>query len=137
MRLSSWLGGLAAIALLASCSSPREEPSGRESEETAPIVVPAAFVGTWGGDGCERPSVRIGVAEIRHFYADAASPLTSVEASPEGRLVLTWMDEGKLTTDTFQMTDGKLDHISTVSASSNDQWQSEPMTKCSGSTALG
>lgn len=128
---------LAVVAILAACGpTPPEAPSA-PAASSAPIAVPAAFVGTWDGDGCETPSVRIGVSEIRHSYSDAASPLTSVEASPEGRLVVTWMDEGKLTTDTFQMTDGKLDHISTVSASSNDQWQSEPMTKCSGSTALG
>ncbi len=132
MRVLSWAGVISVAGLIAGCGGQTEEKAVAKSEEPVPIVVPAEFVGSWDSGDCQSPSVRIGTSDIQHFYAEVASPLTAAEASPDGRLVLTWADEGEPTTDTFQLSDGKLDHISTVSASSNDQWQSEPMTRCAG-----
>lgn len=132
MQSLKFVFGVTATLLVAAACSPAAEAP----EKAVPVTVPAAYVGTWDSDGCDPPSVRIGMNDIRHFYADAASPLTSAQATPDGRLVVTWMDEGQTTTDTFQLTDGKLDHISTVSASSTDQWESAPMSLCPGPSPL-
>ncbi|WP_035294013.1 hypothetical protein [Brevundimonas bacteroides] len=142
MKLGARNVGCALALLIAACNSASDEADPTVKAENAPATapavaeVPAAFVGTWTSDGCNEPSVRIGVRDIRHFYAEVAAPLTAVTVSDDGRLVVTFSDEGATVTDTFQLTNGQLDQISSVSADSNDQFETEPMTKCSGPSPL-
>lgn len=139
MRAEAGSLALAMALLLASCGAAPEkaEPAGVDAAVASAVpAVPAAFVGTWTSDGCNEPSVRIGTRDIRHFYAEVAAPLTAVTASDDGRLVVTFSDEGVAVTDTFQLIDGQLDQISSVSADSNDQFETEPMTRCSGPSPL-
>ncbi|MEQ7155757.1 hypothetical protein [Brevundimonas aurifodinae] len=139
MRAKAGSLALAMALLLAGCGAATDKAEPTEADAAvAPAVpdVPAAFVGTWTSDGCDNPSVRIGVNDIRHFYTDVPSPLTAVTPGDDGRLVLAWVDEGKAITDTFQLTDGQLNHVSSVSADVNEDYAADPMTRCSGLTQL-
>lgn len=131
------IGVLAAAAIgLASCNPASEREPTKGEETPAEGVVPTAYVGVWSSDGCDNPAVGIGERDIHHFYMAGPAALTSVQASDGGRLVVVWSDEGVATTETFQLTDGKLDHVATATPTESDDWISDPMTRCPDGTPM-
>ncbi|MBX9574379.1 MAG: hypothetical protein K2X07_01930 [Caulobacteraceae bacterium] len=127
----------AAVLMLAGCGpSAEDEKTVEPAEDPAPVIVPASHVGVWSADGCDNPAVSLEAGEIRHFYMSAPAALTSVQASRDGRLEVGWSDEGVATTDIFQLTDGRLDHVSTVTPTETDTWISEPMMRCPDGTPM-
>lgn len=122
----------ASVGLYA-CSPAAEAPA---APEPVPVEVPAAYIGVWSSSSCERPFVRIGASEIRNMGEDAAVPLTSATAHPDGRLVVTYSGLDGPVTETWKLTDGKLDLVTTVLTSRTDTWDSDPMSRCPGPTPL-
>lgn len=121
----------AILAAVTACSPAAEVP-----EKAPPPVVPAAYVGSWSSGDCTRPYVRIGVSDIRHSNADQAVALTSATASPDGTLVLAYVDQDGAVTETWKLTDGKLDLVTTVWPDRTDKWASDPMSLCPGPSPL-
>ena len=120
---------------LYACSPSAEAPA---APEPAAVVVPAAYIGVWSSSNCDRPFVRIGVSEIRNMGEERAVPLTSATASPDGRLVITYVDadEGVAVTESWKLADGKLDLVQTVWPDRTDNWAGGPMSRCPGPTPL-
>lgn len=135
MRRVGLVAGAALIGL-AACGAPAGDPATKGEEAPAAGGVPAAFVGVWSSDGCDNPAVGIGERDIRHFYMTSPAALSSVETSADGRLVVVWSDEGVATTETFQLTDGRLDHVATSTPTESDDWISDPMTRCPAGTPM-
>ena len=135
MRIVRLAAGAVLIGL-AACGAPSGDPPTKAEDAPAEGVVPAAFVGVWSGDGCDNPAIRIGERDIRHFYMTSPAALTSVETPADGRLVVVWSDDGVATTETFQLTDGRLDHVATSTPTESDDWISDPMTRCPAGTPM-
>lgn len=135
MKLNPLLIAAASSIGLYACSPAEEAPA---APGTAAIAVPAAYIGVWSSSNCERPFVRIGVSEIRNMGSARAIPLTAAEAFPDGRLILTYLDdvENAVVTETWKLADGKLDLVRSVWPDSSDDWASDPMSRCPGPTPL-
>ncbi|WP_298701992.1 hypothetical protein [uncultured Brevundimonas sp.] len=135
MKLKPLMITAAASLGLYACSPGTEAPA---APEPATVAVPEAYIGVWSSSNCARPFVRIGVSEIRNMGSERAIPLTSAEAFPDGRLILTYLDdvENAVVTETWKLADGKLDLVRSVWPDSTDDWASDPMSPCSGPTPL-
>lgn len=133
MKLNPLLIAAASSFGLYACSPAAEAPA---APEPVVVTVPAAYVGSWSSGDCARPFVRIGVSDIRNTNADQASPLTSATTYPDGRLVVTYVDQDGAVTETWKLADGKLDLVSTVWPDRRDDWASDPMSLCPGPSPL-
>lgn len=133
MKLNPHLIAAASSLGLYACSPAAEAPA---TTEAAAVAVPEAYIGVWSSSNCERPFVRIGAAEIRNMGEDSAVPLTSATAYPDGRLVLTYAGLDGAVTETWKLTAGKLDLVTTVWPNRTDNWASDPMSRCPGPTPL-
>lgn len=126
------IAATASLGLYA-CSPAAEGPA---APEPATVAVPEAYIGVWSSSNCQRPFVRIGAAEIRNMGEDAAVPLTSATAYPDGRLVLTYTGLDGAVTETWKLSEDKLDLVTTVWPNRTDNWASDPMSRCPPPTPL-
>jgi len=135
MKLNPLMIAAAASLGLYACSPAAEAPA---APEPAAVVVPEAYIGVWSSSNCARPYVRFGPSEIRNMGSERATALTSAEALPDGRLIVTYLDdvENAVVTETWRLADGKLDLVRSVWPDGSDDWASDPMSRCTGPTPL-
>lgn len=133
MKFNSLLIAVVASVGLKACGPAAEAPA---APAPVPVVVPDAYVGVWSSSNCERPYVWLGVSEIRNMGEDRAVPLTSANAFPDGRLVVTYIGEQGAVTETWKLANGQLDLVTTAGPDGTEDWASDPMSRCPGPTPL-